>query len=90
MQISFPPNISSIYILYKANFSWQRRDLTSVVTHTRMSLSSVNHPASLFYPPCNQPSLKFIRTSKRKEKKFFGPSNTAAILDVSLFQGHWT
>lgn len=43
--------------------------------------------SSSFCPPCKQPSPS---TSEVKKKKFFGPSNTAAILDVSLFQGRWT
>lgn len=77
MQISFSPHISSIYILYKANFATcsfscdgQRRDLTSVLTYTQQSQLSSSlvktsyHPTSLFCPPCNQPSLHVLWSLK--------------------------
>lgn len=96
MQISFSPHITSIYILYRASFSVcsaravlvQTQDLTSVSTHTQTPKSSY-HPGTLFCPPCNQPVSRFCRAGRRK-KLFFGTSNMAAILDVSLCRGHWT
>ena len=82
MQISFSPHITSIYILYRANFT-----TCSFSCDTRTSQTSSDRPASLFCPPCNRP---LSTLQKEKKKLFFCPSTTAAILDVSLFQGRWT
>ncbi len=80
MQISFPPTLP-LFTFYTKPIS-PHADKSNVFIIAEDFLSSSFTFLSFSV-------TIFVRVGKRK-KLFFGPSNMAAILDASLFQGHWT